>query len=59
VYFCTVLKLNSDDVSFICLEAEISLEKKSICSLFYCANKPYTTVSNSNCSDGEMRAWKK
>ena len=41
--FCTVLKLNSGDVRFICLEAQTSVEKKSSFeSLFYCANKPYT-----------------
>jgi len=48
-------ELNSDDVRFICLEAQTSVGKKSISKVFFIAQISHSPgVSNSNCS--EMRA---
>jgi len=59
VVFCTVLKLNSGDVRFICHEAQTSVERKSSFKVFFIAQISHTLgVSNSNCSEGETRTEK-
>jgi len=60
-YFCcfTVLKLNTGDVRFICLETQTSIEKKSSFKVFFITQIGHTPgFSNSNCSEGETRTKK-
>jgi len=38
--FCAVLKLNSGDSRFICLEAQTVTEKQSSFKVFYYGNRP-------------------
>jgi len=44
--FCAVLKLNSGDLRFLCLEAQTVTEKQSSFIVFYHGSRPQTRVGH-------------
>ena len=58
ILFCAVLKLNSGDVRFICLEAQTSAEKKSSFRVFFIAQISHTPGSQTQIAPGAKRELK-